>query len=76
MPLTDQQKQVYLDDPSLCPCCGSGIIEGDHNDDRTGQHCKCGDCGAEWNTKYEFNPRLTLTDITLTREPKEASNGS
>lgn len=61
MKLTDKQKAAYLADPTKCPCCG-------HCDIFTFEsHSRCRKCNATWTDSY----KITVTDITLTRNPTD-----
>lgn len=55
--LTKKGKKRYLKEPSLCPFCGEGNIEGDQlevDGAYAWQQVHCTDCQATWNDIYKL----------------------
>lgn len=55
-PLTDDQKDKYLENSGVCPYCGSEDIEGegsyDYGDDSIFAKVHCYSCGQNWEDVY------------------------
>ena len=61
MPLTEEQRRKYLENPNRCPYCGKDDIEGGSIEIDAGgasQEVSCLVCDEEWTDQY------TLSDVT------------
>lgn len=55
MKLTEEQEKNYLENPTNCPQCGSGVISADDFEPlEPSRHVACNSCGASWNEVFQL----------------------
>jgi len=58
LPSAERYAELIKTKDHVCPCCGSGEVEGKHVDiqrEEAHQECWCGDCEANWTDVYKIS---------------------